>query len=386
MLLLFVLGGALAVLVLQFGMAAYNRRVVPRPAPDLGVPEPEWPSVSVLVPARNEERLIRECVSSLLALDYPKLEVVVLNDGSTDGTAEILNSLSDPRLRVVAGSELPTGWVGKNWACHQLSQQARGEWLLFTDADTVHAPQSLKALLGWALRRDRPFVSLFPFEQTETWGERLVIPFLFHIFLCYLPYPVFSRTPGQPSGANGQYLLFRRTLYDAIEGHAGAPGAIVEDVVFAQRVKAYGIPVEVVRGVELVSCRMYTSFREVWEGFSKNFYLANNASTARTLLFAAKVFWVFILPPLLLPLLVMAGYTAEAWLAGLCYAVSTATQAANARYSRLRMADAFLWPLSAVLASLISANSLFWYSSKRGTRWKGRSYDKAMLVQHLEKQ
>jgi len=127
-------------------------------------PENPLPLVSVLIPARNEERNIKNCVASLLRADYPKLEIIVLDDNSSDGTYRILRELSEhhENLRVIKGKKLPPGWNGKNWACHQLSQAARGEWFLFTDADTVHKPHSVSTALGVAQKRKSVFITCIP--------------------------------------------------------------------------------------------------------------------------------------------------------------------------------------------------------------------------------
>ena len=132
--------------------------------------------VSVLVPARNEEANISNCVRSLLAQDYPDFEVVVLNDGSTDRTGEILAELAGARLRVLEGADLPEGWLGKNWACHQLAEAADGEIILFTDADTRHGPQSVRHGVAALEAEGADLLTAIPHEETVTWAERLVVP------------------------------------------------------------------------------------------------------------------------------------------------------------------------------------------------------------------
>ncbi|MFN3763638.1 MAG: glycosyltransferase, partial [Anaerolineae bacterium] len=234
---------ALTVLLLVVGLNLIaNLRMVEKATPSRVNPAGlEW--VSVLVPARNEARNIRRCLESLLAQDYPLMEVLVLDDGSTDETPEIVAEMArrDPRLRLIPGQPLPAGWMGKNFACHQLSQEARGEWLLFTDADTVHHPQTLSWALTAARENRADLVTLVPRAVTHTFGEQLLLPIIpFGVLGCF-PLALGARL-GIPalSMAIGTFLLFRREAYERIGGHAAVRGEIAEDVVLARRVRRHG--------------------------------------------------------------------------------------------------------------------------------------------------
>ncbi|MFP5503409.1 MAG: glycosyltransferase family 2 protein, partial [Candidatus Sericytochromatia bacterium] len=164
------------------------------------------PLVSIIVPARNEAHQIGKCVSSLLAQEYPAYEVIVVDDRSEDGTLEVLRGFNDSRLHVFEGAPLPEGWMGKSWANHQAVERARGRWLLFTDADTWHAPGALAATVGHAEAVGADLLSLFPFLECETFWEKLIQPAILFMIAATLPRHALE-DPSKPVAlANGQYL------------------------------------------------------------------------------------------------------------------------------------------------------------------------------------
>lgn len=236
---------------------------------------PEPPLITVCVPARNEARNIADCVGSLIRQNYPNFEVLVLDDCSEDDTGEIARrtAAGNPRVRVLEGEPLEPGWIGKPHACRQLAEAACGEWLLFTDADTVFKPWALERTLRLALARRSDLLSGLPSMQVETIWERLSVPMLGLIgvgvanfkLVETLPFPWYG-------GASGAFLFFRREAYDAIGGHHTVRGHIVEDIELARAIKRKGRRLVMTDVTRLVSCRMYTTLREVWEGLTKNFY------------------------------------------------------------------------------------------------------------------
>ncbi len=248
------------------------------------------PLISILVPARNEEENIARCVASLSQQDYPHLEIIVLDDHSTDATASLVRSLqlTDSRITLLSGKPLPEGWVGKNWACHQLSMAATGAWFLFTDADTWHEPSHVSRLLHAALMRNADLISSWPEQVMETWAEKAVVsllPFIGtvgypHALLSAierLPIPIKERIPSWMSrflgAANGQVLMLSRTAYQRIGGHEAVRNHLVEDIALGRAVAerlCEGMWWMNVDGRPFVHCRMYRDFRGVWEGFSKN--------------------------------------------------------------------------------------------------------------------
>lgn len=232
-----------------------------------------FPSVSVLVPARNEEANIGPCVRLLLAQEYPDFEVLVLDDESDDKTAEILHALAkdNDRLRVFVGQSLPAGWMGKHWACHRLAQMAVGDLLLFTDADTCHHPHTLRDGVAALLAEEADLLTAIPHQETVTWSERLVVPaFPWSIFV-FLPLAIAHRVRAPSLSASvGQFMLFRRRAYAQIGGHAAVRQDAVDDIALGRQIKVQGLRWRVVDGGERISCRMYGGFREVCDGFTKN--------------------------------------------------------------------------------------------------------------------
>jgi chlorobactene glucosyltransferase len=234
--------------------------------------------VSILVPARNEEHCIEACVRSLLAQDYPSLEVLVLDDQGTDTTARIVQRLigelppdQSGRLQLLRGEALPTGWIGKSFACSQLALHAKGELLYFTDADTVHAPGTVRAVVDEMHHHQVQLLSAHPEYVFGSLGERLMVPLLNFSMLILLPLALVPRRPEPAlSNGNGQLMCFQRSAYEQIGGHISVKDSLIEDVMLARLCKAAGHRMIFVDASTLVCCRMYRSFAEVVAGFSKN--------------------------------------------------------------------------------------------------------------------
>jgi chlorobactene glucosyltransferase len=373
---LFVLGSLLVFL----GIVLKNLSVLSRlPA----VPDSAGiqPSVSLLVPARNEELNIERCVRSLLAQRYPDFEVIVLDDHSTDGTHMVLNELvssaSDARLRIIDGRELPAGWHGKSWACQQLGEQAIGELLLFTDADTCHQPDALSRAVEAVHRSGADMLSLTPAQEAETFWEKLIIPLVYHILFSYLPlemvwksrYPAFCY-------AIGQFILFRRDTYVKIGGHRSVSDNLVEDVWLCKAVKRAGGNVVVYNGSDVVHCRMYRGFGEVWKGFSKNLYAGLGNSIPGLLVLMALVVMLYLAPWgfFLLALLCDDQTPAGFWIPGLQIAVALLIRVLIALKFRQTLWSALMHGFSQVVLLAIAFNSFRVTVFGKGPEWKGRNY------------
>ncbi len=232
------------------------------------------PRVSVLVPARDEAQTIGPCVRSLLAQEYPDFEVVVLNDGSRDKTDRVLAGIDSSRLRVLAGQALPGGWTGKTWACRQLAEAATGELLFFTDADTVHDPDTLRQAAAALESSNAGFITAVTRCEVRTFGERITVPFIVWALMAMLPLGIayLLRRSRAFSAASGKFLLFRREAYDRIGGHAAVRTEAAEDLALCRRVKAAGIRWRLLDATDCVSARMYGGFGDAAHGFSKNYF------------------------------------------------------------------------------------------------------------------
>ncbi len=345
-------------------------------------PEAGSPLVSVLVPARNEENNIERCVSSLLHQDYDNYELIVLNDGSTDHTGEILERLlrSDSRslLRILDGTPLPPDWHGKAWACNQLGEAARGELLLFTDADTYHSPDSLSRSVAAMHESGADLLSMTPRQEMHSFWEKLIVPLIYFILLCYLPLKLVHATPA-PSlcFANGQFLLFRRRMYREVGGHGTVNDDLVEDVGLCKAVKRRAGKVSSYSGMETVSCRMYRNFTEVWQGFSKNLFagLGYNA----LLLFALMVITVLVY---IAPYGFVIGSAVQAdfspvyfWLPLLQILIALTSRFLIAGRFSQSVSGALLHVFSQIVLLGIAANSFYLVTFGKGSQWKDRRYN-----------
>ena len=230
-------------------------------------------SVTVIVPARNEEAVIAACIASLA--NQPEIaEILVVNDQSTDGTATVVSSLMEKisHLRLLESGELPDGWVGKNHALWVGVQQAKSPWLLFTDADAEHEPDSVSRALHIAQEHGAALVSFSPEQITETWYEKALIPFIYLRLARRFSYENVNDPSSTAAAANGQFLMMLRDVYDAIGGHSAVAGEVLEDVALAMRVKAASHRISFGSGKGIVRVRMYRSFQAMWQGWKKNLY------------------------------------------------------------------------------------------------------------------
>jgi glycosyltransferase involved in cell wall biosynthesis len=231
------------------------------------------PRISAIVPARNEEAVIAACVKSL-AQQKEILEILVVDDQSTDGTAEIVGELSryDSRIRLLKASGLPAGWVGKNHAVWLGSREAQGDWLLFTDADGVHAADSAARAMDLATHHNAALVSFSPEQVMGAWYEKSLIPYVYCKLSQKFSFQEVNDPRSEAAAVNGQFILIRRDAYEAVGGHASVAGEVVEDVALARRVKSAGYPIWFTSGKGIVRVRMYRSFAAMWEGWKKNLY------------------------------------------------------------------------------------------------------------------
>lgn len=339
-------------------------------------PALEYPLVSVLVPARNEEANIEGCLRSLLAQDYPNFELLILNDDSEDGTTAILDSWNDKdeRLHVYQGEPLPTGWLGKNWACAQLANYARGELLLFIDADTRHDSGTLSSAVAALLHERADLIAVWPELAAVSIGEKLVVPLISWCVFSILSIPLAHRLKFAPlSVAIGQFLLFRRSAYIAIGGHTAVRQHAAEDLALCRRVKRAGLRWRLVDGQQKVRTRMYRNFREAWRGLGKNLYAAFDY---RTLLLVLAWLWLVVVawsPLVVLGYAALGGAISETLLMGTLLAIGLmlAVWTINLLTTWQSPVLAVLYPLLLGVGFVVSLQSLVLTRAGLAT-WKGR--------------
>lgn len=336
-------------------------------------PLENMPRVSVLIPARDESGVIRDTLLHLEAQDYPDIEIIVLDDNSTDGTAELARAVGD-RVQVITGEPLPTGWAGKNWACHQLASRASGELMLFTDADVRWHPGSLNALVAEFQRTGADLLTIWPTQITRSWPERLTVSLISLVVLGYLPIWAVHYIPLRIFGAaNGQCMAWRRDAYYRTGGHEGVRGTVLEDVTMARRLKSHSLRLRMADGGGLIACRMYNDWPSVRRGFAKNI-LAGFGGVIPLLLSTLFHWIVFLFPValLILSLLPQSGLSTYAVSAFFLTALGILIRAVSAAWTRQRPADALLMPLSVLLMTVIAAQALLWHFRFGGPHWKGR--------------
>lgn len=339
---------------------------------------PPYSLVSILVPARNEESTITACIESLVKQDYSNYEIIVLDDQSTDGTSNRLRELKArfPDIRVVCdGAAPPPGWNGKSFACHRLTRLATGKWLLFTDADTMHSPQSVSLGIRQATRLNVDLLSAMPYQKTVSWSEQLIVSFILD-FLPLLGIDFWHLWQGHHATAiaNGQYLLVRSAVYQELGGHEAIYDALVDDFALADLFVRGGRQTAMVNGTSMLGCRMYEGANELWHGFTKNILLALQTSYAgrwpwwMVTSFAWGYASVFVTPYcfLLRQPQKQLAMLEVGWLATLRLLVSW--------HYRRPFSEIFTTPLAAVGVILLGLHAFTLKMRGRPVVWKGRAY------------
>ena len=341
-----------------------------RPAPDTVAPAS---TVSVCIPARNEEANIGACVGSLLAQDHTDLEVLVYDDGSTDRTGEIIRELAaaDGRVRIVPSVPLPEGWSGKQHACDRMGREARGDWVLFTDADVRFEPDCIRRTLAQAEQSGVALISTFPRQVVGSVGEALHVPMMFVLLMGYLPMGMMRAKKGPgPNAGCGQFLFVQRGVYLDSGGHGAFRASFHDGIKLPASVRATGEGTDLFDGTGLCSVRMYTGFGSAWQGFAKNAYEG----------LGSPVLLVF------LTLMHLGGHAAPWILAPIMFAISQPVAGAlgigaiaaqmigrAALCARFRHAPwlAAAHPVTMVLMTLVQWHS-FWLELTGSRSWRGR--------------
>ncbi|HEV7893352.1 MAG TPA: glycosyltransferase family 2 protein [Pyrinomonadaceae bacterium] len=370
------LGGALTLLSL-----ARHKPLIPSVNSNVRA----WPLVSVLVPARNEEhRILRACLRSILAQDYDDFEVVAVNDRSTDSTLAILHSIAerDARLRVLDGTETPEGWLGKPHALRQALDNARGEWLLSTDADMLFHASALRTAVEYVSEKGCDALTFLPrFEALSFW-ERVFVPVWLWGGLILFPPEIVNRLKSRMAVGVGGFFLIRRAALERAGGFESVRAEVLEDMRLAEVLKRSGARLHVLHAPALVSTRMYTNLSELWESSAKNWFAILRFSVTLTLAMLAWMFFVAVLPPALAVLSALAlavGSTNELWPRlllpnALTWALFISLLALVNRRFGVPARYALTAPLGWLLSCAVMLASAQGVLTGRGLTWKGRRF------------
>ncbi len=348
------------------------------------VPDSDWPLVSIVVPAHNEERVIAACVTSLLASDYPELEIIIVPDRCSDRTLEILRPFAarDPRLRIVENAACPPDWAGKCNAARVGAEVARGQYLLFTDADVRFDPALVRAALGLLRRDGRGLLSLLPRVVADTWYERIVQPIAAMTLMQMYPIDKVNREYRRRPFANGQFLLFERSVYERIGGHAATKHDLLEDIAFARLVEANGARVGLAVAADMLEVHMYSSFTALQAGWKRIFIEASRRRVRRLREKALLVLSLGVGTPvaqigMLAAGAVAGGATLDWAVAVVAWGVAAQTLALAMVYRicRSRMRDVALSPVGAALVARMLWQGAEDLAERRPVRWGGREYE-----------
>lgn len=341
--------------------------------------------VSVIVPARNESAGIATAARSILATTYHPFELIVVDDRSSDDTAAIVQGLAHPQLHLIRGEELPEGWYGKPWACFQGYRAAKGEILLFTDADTCHAPELLGHAVGALIQEEAALVTVSPLQRCVTFWERVVMPQIwFLLALRYHPAAVNRARKERDVIANGQFILTSRQAYEAAGTHAAVRYEVAEDLALAQTFLRHGLKLHFAFAERLMETRMYQGLSHLIEGWSKNIYLGGRRSFPHepllqalvpVMLIVAMLYWL--VPPAVLVAAAVDPGLAELEPAALLAMMFSATfWMLICHGMRIPAIYGLAYPIGALMALYIILRST--WRGGRAVEWKGRLYrDKA---------
>jgi chlorobactene glucosyltransferase len=328
--------------------------------------------VSVVIAARNEEGDLGPTLDDVLAQDYPDLEIVVVEGGSTDGTRRVIDRRG-PRVRRIDEPPLPAGWVGKSWACWTGANATSGPWLLFLDADVRTHPAAIRTVLEWAVRERADLATIgIQVEMVGFW-ERVILPlFIQRVLMDYRP-PHLERARSRVAIANGQFWLTPRAAYLAMGGHAAVRERLVEDVAIAKRYRDAGLRLRFAWAPRLGRTRMYRDRHEMFEGLLKNAH-GVEFSAARQVGTLAVLIGLFLLPLGLLPLGLWTGNWLLTGLGAFLYVALFGKHVAFSRAVEAPAVYGLLYPLGIAWYIRLTLSSLGRGLRDRPVTWKGRSY------------
>ena len=347
------------------------------------------PRLSVIVPLRNEVANVAGCIGGLLVQSYPNCEIVAVDDQSTDGTGAALArpAARDTRLRVVSGAPLPPGWTGKNWALQQglAAADPQAEWILTLDADMRLEPDALAAAVIYAQQAGADMLTLLPRLELGSFWEKVLVPHAGELYSLLVGVMSQVNDPGsQVASANGQFILLRRSVYEAVGGQAAVRGEVAEDWALAHRVKRAGYRLVMAQGSAILRARVYTGLGELWAGFSKTLFPAAGRSIPRVVVTILALTGYGVVPPMRLALAAWAlrhsrgrdDRARRRVRLGLIQVVPMlGLRGVLARYLGLPPGYALTYPLAILLGDGMLIWSAWRYLSGQGLAWKGRTYD-----------
>ncbi len=360
-----------------------------RDEPSLPVDPPgelaDPPLVSIVVPARNEEANISACLDSLLAQSYHRREVIVVDDRSEDGTAEVIRRYQEehPEVRLLQIEDLPPGWTGKNHALARAASEARGDWLLFVDADMRLHEHNLVNAVAYAREHGLDVLTLLARTDCRTFWERVLQPLLGSTLMIRFPVLAVNDPEHRLAFANGQYIFIRRACYESLGGHEAVRSELLEDIALANRAKAQGCPPALLHGYRAAGVRMYGSFIDIWKGWRRIYIYAFKRSIP-SLLFSALLILAFSVNP---SVVTVAGFvavllypTSVFWCVLLALGVAqvlTMLSVLWRMYTRLILADPrylAMCPVAMLVALGIFLDAIFSILARRALVWRGTAY------------
>ncbi len=380
---------ALGYLLVTGGILYLNKRdFTPLPPTPRNYFDELAPAVTICIPARNEANSIERCVRSAIEQQYPNHHVLVLDDGSTDGTSEILDSLSEQypeTLTVIGGQQKPDDWLGKSWACQQLSEEALGDILIYIDADTWLEPKTTSKVVRTMGSDIVDFITLWPQQKFGTFWEKTIIPLVYFALLTLLPtryvyrlpnwFPPFLKQKMGPlfAAANGQFMAFKKNAYETIGGHQSVKNEVVEDVELAKNIRRAGFRMKMYHGKNAISCRMYESRKELWQGFRKNFFAGFGHNPVLFIGMGLLHIITFIVPILSLPFLFLWGSTKLTLLALAAVLLMFWQRFTVDRWFDWKLRYGFLHTLGVCWYQMLGIQVLSDYFNGVSAQWKDRN-------------
>ncbi len=341
------------------------------------------PLVSVIIPARNEKKNISTCLTSIIRQSYNELEIIVIDDGSKDGTYRAVEGMqkNNAKLKLIKNGNLPEGWIGKNYAIHLGMKEARGEWLLFLDADTELYPDAISKVLSFGLSNNINMVSFSPEQVLCKFWEASVQPVIYEFLSSRYDYNCVNSPRMEIAAANGQFIMLQRSVYESVGGHETIKDKILEDVSLAENVKKKGFKIYFSYGKEIVRCRMYKSLREIVQGWTKNLFILLSYDLKSIFKIVLRLLFFSLLPFVLFFYSLLLIFIEPGFKNGL-FLISTLclvcliffTQAKRFKELKYPRASVFLYPIGLGVSIILFLLSVYMGKISREIEWKGRRY------------